>query len=232
MTIAKVTVKSQMAKHVKLGQANERLGLDIHVAACEDLLHAATHGDVSLCQHLYESLGGKGTSAARTASLKAWFVTMSGKQITAEKGTWKLVPKWTKEKFLMERAETEPYFIDGEKELPVLSLDKILGMLAGYVKKVDKAVEADRFNGDAEATKAILSGVVDFATERAKRLTAIQTGAVTNQADKIIKEGVVVETPAALASARKQTRRLGVPIIKPKPTPEKDDLKSETKKVA
>lgn len=176
MTIAKVTMKSQIKKHSALAGRNEKLATDIHVAACEDLQHAALHGDVSLCKDLYDKLGGA-MSSARTATLKAWFVLMSGNQMTAEKGEWKLKKGWTADKFTLDKAEATPYWtLAGEIEPKNLSLEQILKIMGGLTKRIDKAVENDKFKGDSVAAKDIVTAVVDFATERAKRLTAQQRG--------------------------------------------------------
>lgn len=190
MTIETVKVASQMKRHTAVAKKIEAVTLEIHEMACQDLLHAATHGDVSLCRHLYDALGGQ-MSSQRTATLKAWFVLMSGNQMTAEKGEWKMKKGWDKSKFQLDTAENTPYWtLAGEKEPTKMSIEQILGFIKGLSKKIDKAVEEDRFNGDPEKAKAIVAAVVDLATERAKRLTAQETGAVSNAADLILSKDV------------------------------------------
>lgn len=207
MTIQIVSVKNQMKAHLLHAKSTAKLDLERHILACEDLLHCATHGDVSLCKHLYDVLGGE-KSAQRSATLKQWFVLMSGNQMTAEKGEWKMKKGWTKDKFTLDVAEEQPYWTLGGEKAPVnLSFEAIMAILKGFGKKIDNAVKNDTFNGDSVAVKSIIDGVVNFAEERAKRLTAQQLGTVSNQADAILKEGEVWTgpIPGAITAAQDQS---------------------------
>lgn len=188
MTIQVVQFKTQVKRHEKHAKATLGLDAERHILACEDLQHAALHGDVSLCKHLFDTLGGA-ESAQRTATLKAWFVMMSGDQMTADKGEWKLKKGWTVDKFNLDKAENTPYWtLGGEKAPTAMSFEAFLKMLEGFPKRIDKAVSEDRFNGDPDAVKAIVAGVIDFTKERAKKLTKQQTGELSNQADAILAE--------------------------------------------
>ena len=197
------SVKDQAARQKKLGVILVQKSLESHTLACEDLFHAARTGDVTLCKHLFDVLGGseKGASAIRTASLKNWFFEMSGQQIVARKEGWGLKKGWAADKFKLELAEKTPYYAEPEREPKNLSLAQILNSLAGYVRKVDRAVETDTFNGDPEAAKAILSDVISLANERAKRLTKQQTGEISDKADTILKDGEVSSEPSVEAAA-------------------------------
>lgn len=198
------TVAAQKALHMELGKQSAELGVRIHEAACQDLLHCYIHGDTSLCQDLYVRLGG-GTEAgspARTASLKAWFVEMSGNQMTADKGQWKMKKGWSKDKFDLAKAEVTPYYVEPEKEAKKISWYTFFKLLQGFEGKVDKADAEGNFNGNAAAVKTILADIVDLAEKRAARLTAQDKGKVLNQADAILKTNTVV--PAAISAAMQE----------------------------
>lgn len=213
MTIETVNIKSQMKKHIALGKTNATLALAIHVAACEDLQHASLHGDVTLCQHLYESLGGQ-KSAARTATLKAWFVKYSGGMITAEKGSWKMKKNWSADKFNLEGAEANPYYADnGEKEQKPMSFAIFMQFVRGFATKIDRAEKSDNFVGDADKIRTIVNGVIDFAEEKAKRLTAQELGtkltpvpetAITAADSKGQSRGAVIAAKQAERNAESQ----------------------------
>lgn len=197
MTIEKVTFKAQVAKHIKIAAAYTKVATDVHLAACEDLLHASIHGDVSLCRDLYDKLGGA-VSPARTATLKQWFMSMSGGQMTAEKDTWKLKKGWKPELFLLDQAEASPYWTMGGEVAPKeMSIEAFLKTLAGYAKKIDKAVEEERFTGDPEAAKKLVSQVIDFASARAKLLPA----------GKTVVEAIAVTPADAKGASRAKVRK-------------------------
>ena len=187
-----------MKRHVAHAKKTAEVDSERHIIACEDLAHLAKHGDVSLCKHLYDTLGGA-ISAQRTATLKAWFVLMSGNQLTAEKGEWKLKKGWTADKFTLDVAEDKPYWtLGGEKAPANLSLEAFLGTVKGYIKKIDNAVKEDRFQGDAEKVKAIVNSVLMMAEEKAKRLTAQEAGKVVLDA---ILEMDSIKVPGAILAA-------------------------------
>lgn len=193
-TITAVKIGSQLKAHEKVRDKLNTVSMEIHVLACQDLLHCATHGDVSLMKHLYDTLGGDKGGPARTATIKQWFVLMSGDQLTAAKGEWKLKKGWKPEGFKLEEAENTPFWtLNPEKEQSKLSLEAILGMLKGFSKRIDSAVEKDTFNGDPDKAKALIAQVVSFADEKAKRLTPQERGEISDTADKILKDGVVTD---------------------------------------
>lgn len=202
MTIAKVNMKSQITKHTKVAKKYETVAMEVHILACEDLQHAMLHGDVSLCKHLYDALGGQNPSHARTASLKAWFVLMSGEQMTAEKGDWKLKKGWKAENFKLEEAENTPYWsLAAEADPKHLTIEAMLNIMRNFSKRIDKASENGTFDGDASKAKELFSNVVSFAEERAKRLTAQEQG-------KPVAESVLIPGKAAKAAQAKAKKRV------------------------
>lgn len=201
----KVTIKSQMNRHTAVAKKYEGVALEVHVLACEDLIHAREHGDVTLCQHLFNTLGGvdKGSSFSHTRveALKEWFRKMSGGQITSEGGTWKMLKGWNASKFLSEEEiENTPYWkLTPEKKVQAMTIMEFLKTMKGYIKKFEKADEEGNFKGDFEAAKRIVSEVINLADERVKRLTTVQTGEIELTADKLLEgTGLSDEMKAAV----------------------------------
>lgn len=199
MTIKPITsYKAQVAKHVASAKRHMAQAAEDHITACEDLAHIVAlgkdgkpTGDVSLCQDFYTKLGGK-ISPARTATLKAWFVEMSGNQITADKNGWKMKRGWDASKFKLEEAEKTPYWSrEGERNPVNLSIAGIVKMIHGLNKKIDKAVSEDRFNGDPDKAKALVSNVINIADAQFKKLTPAETGELEAGADAILSGGNV-----------------------------------------
>lgn len=193
--IAVVQFKAQLKRHLSVAKKYQDAALEVHMLACEDLVHARTHGDVTLCQHLFTTLGGalKGKSYAHTRveALKAWFVAMSGNQMTADGDTWKMKAGWTAEKFAEEEDMLKsPYWtLTAEKKPDNMSWETILKLLQSLPGRIDRAVTQDKFNGDPEKIKGIITGVVSFAEEKAKRLSAKDLGTLEDKADKVLKAG-------------------------------------------
>lgn len=185
-----------MKRHTVVAKKYEAVAVEVHVLACEDLMHVVGkgQGDVSLCQHLFVTLGGslngKSTSHARVEALKAWFMEMSGNQMTAEGESWKLKKGWDASKFRTpEEMEATPYWVLTAERPPVnLSFAAFMATLKGWIRKIETADEKGQFNGDPEKIKGLVAGVIDFAEERAKKLTAQELGTVSDQADKLLKE--------------------------------------------
>jgi hypothetical protein len=201
MTITPITShKAQVKLHASIAKRYQAIALEVHMAACQDLLHAQSCGDVSLCQNLYNALGGK-KSYARTATLKEWFRLMSGGQMSAEGDTWKMKKGWSKDKFLMERAEKEAYWtLGGEKDPVPLTLTAILKLITGFTKRIEKAEADHNFQGDPAAAKAILAEIIQIADVRAKKLTAQQLGTVPATVPTVSNDApastTTTETPA------------------------------------
>jgi hypothetical protein len=192
--IATVALKQQFKNHDKVAAVRAASALLIHQYACEALLHVITlgtdgkpFGDVSACFHLYTALGGKDPSSDRTGTLKSWFKEMSGDQMTAEKGVWKMKKGWSIDKFQMELAEKTPYYSrTSDPEAKAYSLSEIMKFLNGIPKRIQKAQEKDKFQGDAAKITALVVDMTQYLTEKAKRLSAQESGVLEAQADKIL----------------------------------------------
>lgn len=193
-----IEIQGMWKKAVKL---NVSAQVAIHEAAVASLAHCRDHGDVSLCQYGYEQLGGK-NSSTRTNILKVWFARYSGNQMTAEGGTWKMKKPWDPSKFDLEGATQNPYWtLEPQKDIKEMSWETILGSIKGYLKKVDKAASEDKFSGNPDAVKALLTNVIDYADGRAKLLSAQDLGKIkaAQAATSIIENGTELGAVEAAA---------------------------------
>lgn len=144
--------------------------------AVQVLLHAQEHGDVGLCQRLYESIGGN-KGAVRGESMKAWFAAMS--PITVRKGVWGLKAKWKKDDFKMQDAVNQPFWEwAGPEKHVYFTADSALAILKGLSKRVDKSVEDNKFKGDAAKTKAALNAATNALLKELNAMNAIERGEV------------------------------------------------------
>lgn len=179
--------------------------------AFQCLLHASKHGDVTLCERLYKSLGGvdKGRAAAaiRIEALKSWFAKHG--PITARNGKWQIKEgtEWKDEKnWTLQEACDRPFWEDmGEERVQPFSVMNILTLLTGMPKRIDNAVEKGSFQGDAVAAKTYAANVLSFAEAEAKRLTPAQRGEHDKTADAILKAAETQET--AVVEERKPRSR-------------------------
>lgn len=175
--------------------------------AVQTLLHAQKHGDVGLCQRLYESIGGN-KGAVRGESMKMWFGAMS--PIRVKKGVWSLKKGWKADDFKMQAAVDKPFWEwAGAEKVVFFNADNALAVLKGLVKRVDKSVEEGKFKGDPVKTKAALAKATNALTLELSTMNAIERGEVdpleTPEAAELIgtievvDEVVAAGTPAELS---------------------------------
>ena len=107
--------------------------------------------------------------------------------MTAEKGVWKMKRDWSADKFLMGEAEKTPYFSErADPEVKPYSLAEIYKVLKSMPKRIEKAKENDKFKGDAAKVTALVLDMTQYLEEKAKRLSAQESGVLEEQADKIL----------------------------------------------
>lgn len=185
-------VKAMTIKYRSTGYLNKARGklvligtkfaAALHVHMCETLLHAQKHGDVSLCQAIFDDLGGD-KSPHRTASIKVWFGKMG--PITAKAGVWKLKENWKPEQFKIAEAEKTPLVdaVGGERKPIDFTLAGWIASLASAPKRVDSALEEHRFKGDPTATKQAMAEIIDFSKATLAKRTPQESGLVATPAN-------------------------------------------------
>lgn len=191
-----VDKKVQMKRHTRVVAAIIASNAELHEILCEDLQHASLHGDCGLLDHLYHHAIGDGASAIRNASIKDWMFKFSGNQLrikTTDAGVKVigLQKGWSADKFDLDGAEKTPFWSRPEKGAQAFSFDDFIKTIRGYVKKLERADEADKFNGDKTAISATITKIADYAEQQKRRLTDKQLGLVHT-------EEKTVEMPASL----------------------------------
>lgn len=189
-----------------------KLGEAIHIHMCECLLHASEHGDVTLCQRLYDEL----PEGQRKESIKLWFGKMG--PITARQGVWKLKEGWKKEQFLLEKAEGSPFWVEFGAERPprVFSAAAFMAMIQNAPQRMEKAIKEQQedgqahFAGDVDASKEFFAELIDFAKKAAEKYTPQALGFETlkpETAKEEKSEELRTETPpSTLIKAAKASR--------------------------
>lgn len=148
--------------------------------AVQVLLHAQKHGDVGLCQRLYESIGGN-TGAIRGESMKLWFGAMAPIRVKRTDGhlVWSLKKGWKADDFKMQEAVDKPFWEwAGAEKVVFFNADNALAIVKGLLKRVDTANEEGKFKGDVTKTKVVLSKVVNLMTAELATMNAIERGEV------------------------------------------------------
>lgn len=144
--------------------------------AVQVLLHAQEHGDVGLCQRLYESIGGN-KGAVRGESMKVWFGAMA--PIIVRKGVWGLKDKWKKADFKIQDAVDQPFWEwAGAEKTVFFNADNALAVIKGLLKRVDTSVENGKFKGDPAKTKLAISKAADALKVELASMNAIERGEV------------------------------------------------------
>lgn len=176
-------INQQIAECKKIfGPGSKSLTL-LADTAFQCLLHASKHGDVTLCKRLYIDLGGSldgkaAAAAVRIEALKTWFAKHG--PITAVRGEWKIKNDvdWREpENWTLEAAVQRPFWEDmGAERVQEVTLETLMNMIKGLSKRIDKAVEENRFKGDPKAAKDWADNIVDFSAKAAQKMTPAQRG--------------------------------------------------------
>lgn len=184
---ALLTAKLIAANISRLGKALNPKGPTmtlLHDTAMQTLLHAQQHGDVTLCQRLFEAVGGD-TGSIRGGAMKAWMAAHA--PITAIKGKWSMKKGWKATDFKIEEAGSKPFWEwAGAEKATTITGASIFNVIKGLLKRVDNAVEKGTFKGDPVAVKDALNNVVSFSAAAEAKLSLAQKGEVDETAEVIL----------------------------------------------
>ena len=128
-------------------KASASLGPDIHKWGVQAMMHAAEHGDARKVDRLFKGLHGANAPEA----FKDWVMEYSPIRWNGdgEVGILKSTAKLFKP-FNIEGANGNPYWNRIAVQKQPLTLDKLLKLISGMSKKIDKAETRLDFHHDAE----------------------------------------------------------------------------------
>jgi len=167
-------------------KASASLGPDIHKWGVQAMMHAAEHGDARKVDRLFKGLHGANAPEA----FKDWVMEYSPIRWNGdgEVGILKSTAKLFKP-FNIEGANGNPYWNRIAVQKQPLTLDKLLKLISGMSKKIDKA-EADDLiaPGESLATMRLLAtrtlaaaeGAIREAAELQKKIDAEALAANAN----------------------------------------------------
>lgn len=184
------------------GPGSKNLAL-LHDTAFQCMYHARIHRDVTLGQNLYRALGGsekdnQSFTAIRVEAMKLWFGKFA--PITARGGVWKLTedykavdkddeaacdPFWK----LEEALKTPFWTLEPDRSGRDVDFEALMNIIAGVVKRIDRAQEQGTYKGDATKAKAWAENVIAFAKKSATGMSDKDKGTEDDN-NKIIKSAV------------------------------------------
>lgn len=119
----------------------------VHMLACSALTHAAEHGDSSLCTLLVQSM----PKSSRRQALIDWNETFGNIKWTMVGEEQKFKKVKDTECKLEEAYETPFYDLTPDKSTKPFDMSKLLKMLDGVIRKVEKGKEAGTLSVNSES---------------------------------------------------------------------------------
>jgi len=130
-----------------------KLDGDIHATAIQTMMHAEKHGDCTLASRLVNTLG----KSIRSKALIHWFETFSPLRRSRKSGEFELVKNKAKRTWHCAKAFDIPFYdLSNEKEPVKVSYDSVKKLIESIAKRVDKAEDEGRIDGDVTKIKALL----------------------------------------------------------------------------